>query len=97
MMHSKYFVVALLITGLAAVDTPAQSNSETEPPAWRSTLERISSGVVSIKVDSTRAFDTGWMFGSAHSTRVRRLDDVRAAKQPDLVWRGAPSRSNDAF
>ncbi|MEE8235612.1 MAG: S1C family serine protease, partial [Gammaproteobacteria bacterium] len=60
MMHSKYFVVALLITGLAAVDSPAQSNSETEPPAWRSTLERISSGVVSIKVDSTRAFDTGW-------------------------------------
>ena len=32
-----------------------------------------------------------------HSTPVRRLDDVRAAKQPDLVWRGAPSRSNDAF
>ena len=25
-----------------------------------------------------------------HSTPVRRLDDVRAAKQPDLAWRGAP-------
>ena len=32
-----------------------------------------------------------------HSTPVRRLDDVRAAKHPDLAWRGAPSRSNDAF
>ena len=25
-----------------------------------------------------------------HSTPVRRLDDVRAAKQPDLAWRGGP-------
>ena len=31
-----------------------------EEPAWTSTLERISSGVVSIRVDSTRAFDTEW-------------------------------------
>jgi len=28
--------------------------------AWTSTLDRISSGVVSIRVDSTRAFDTEW-------------------------------------
>jgi S1-C subfamily serine protease len=28
--------------------------------AWSATLERISSGVVSIRVDSTRAFDTEW-------------------------------------
>ena len=31
-----------------------------EEPAWVGTLERISSGVVSIRVDSTRAFDTEW-------------------------------------
>ncbi len=31
-----------------------------EEPAWVGTLERISSGVVSIRVDSTRAFDTDW-------------------------------------
>jgi len=31
-----------------------------EDSAWNSTLERISSGVVSIRVDSTRAFDTEW-------------------------------------
>ena len=33
---------------------------EAEEPAWLGTLERISSGVVSIRVDSTRAFDTEW-------------------------------------
>lgn len=31
-----------------------------EEPAWMSTLERISTGVVSIRVDSTRSFDTEW-------------------------------------
>jgi S1-C subfamily serine protease len=31
-----------------------------EEAAWTTTLERISSGVVSIRVDSTRAFDTEW-------------------------------------
>jgi S1-C subfamily serine protease len=31
-----------------------------ENTAWTDTLERISSGVVSIRVDSTRAFDTEW-------------------------------------
>ena len=31
-----------------------------EDRAWIDTLERISSGVVSIRVDSTRAFDTEW-------------------------------------
>ncbi|MEL7185308.1 MAG: trypsin-like peptidase domain-containing protein [Pseudomonadota bacterium] len=37
------------VTATAADDT-----------AWTETLERISSGVVSIRVDSTRAFDTEW-------------------------------------
>ena len=31
-----------------------------EEPEWTGTLERISTGVVSIRVDSTRAFDTEW-------------------------------------
>ncbi|WP_405240144.1 trypsin-like peptidase domain-containing protein [Lentisalinibacter orientalis] len=31
-----------------------------EREAWTDTLERISSGVVSIRVDATRAFDTDW-------------------------------------
>jgi S1-C subfamily serine protease len=33
---------------------------QAEEPEWVGTLERISTGVVSIRVDSTRAFDTGW-------------------------------------
>jgi S1-C subfamily serine protease len=41
--------LALALTATAAEDT-----------AWANTLERISSGVVSIRVDSTRAFDTEW-------------------------------------
>ena len=35
-------------------------SAQAEEPEWVGTLERISTGVVSIRVDSTRAFDTGW-------------------------------------
>jgi len=41
--------LAFTLTATAADDT-----------AWKETLERISSGVVSIRVDTTRAFDTEW-------------------------------------
>ena len=48
----------LTATWLAAVGmAPVTQAEETE---WASTLERISTGVVSIRVDSTRAFDTEW-------------------------------------
>jgi S1-C subfamily serine protease len=40
-----------------ALCLPAIAAEET---AWTDTLDRISSGVVSIRVDSTRAFDTEW-------------------------------------
>jgi S1-C subfamily serine protease len=36
------------------------ANGNGEIAEWHSTLERISSAVVAIKVDSTRAFDTEW-------------------------------------
>jgi S1-C subfamily serine protease len=53
MKHTRLpvFILALVLSGsaLAAEDT-----------VWNNTLERISSGVVSIRVDSTRAFDTEW-------------------------------------
>lgn len=42
----------LLLTGTAAIAA--------EESAWNATLERISSAVVSIRVDATRAFDTEW-------------------------------------
>jgi len=38
----------------------ATAGAYAEEPEWAGTLERISSGVVSIRVDSTRAFDTEW-------------------------------------
>ncbi|MDH5302791.1 MAG: trypsin-like peptidase domain-containing protein [Gammaproteobacteria bacterium] len=49
----------LLIAALAGI-VLAGTNEAAEEPAWATTLERISSGVVSIRVDSTRAFDTEW-------------------------------------
>ena len=39
-------------------ELPIAPQPISEGPAWTGTLERISSGVVSIRVDSTRAFDT---------------------------------------
>ncbi|MEE9142175.1 MAG: trypsin-like peptidase domain-containing protein [Gammaproteobacteria bacterium] len=47
-----------LIISLAAVlALPVQAAQDGD---WRATLERVSSGVVSIRVDGTRAFDTDW-------------------------------------
>lgn len=48
------FITTLVALALVAPITRA------EEPAWDSTLERIASGVVSIRIDSTRAFDTEW-------------------------------------
>ncbi|MDH3977218.1 MAG: trypsin-like peptidase domain-containing protein, partial [Gammaproteobacteria bacterium] len=45
----------LLLLLLAPVASGGESNGD-----WSPTLERISTGVVSIRVDITRAFDTGW-------------------------------------
>lgn len=47
-------LLALMATLLVAIDARG------EEPAWVGTLDRIASGVVSIRVDSTRAFDTEW-------------------------------------
>ncbi len=44
----------------AAICTCLVASAQAEVPEWVGTLERISSGVVSIRVDSTRAFDTEW-------------------------------------
>jgi len=41
----------------APVPAPGVVNS---PATWAQTLERIASGVVTIQIDSTRAFDTEW-------------------------------------
>ena len=44
---------------IAAIFFAAHAHAA-DDTAWTSTLDRISSGVVSIRVDSTRAFDTEW-------------------------------------
>ena len=46
-------------TGIAAL-VFAFASAGADEAAWTETLERISSGVVSIRVDATRAFDTEW-------------------------------------
>jgi S1-C subfamily serine protease len=51
-MKRLFVLFAGLLVPLAAIAA--------EDTAWTNTLERISSGVVSIRVDSTRAFDTEW-------------------------------------
>ena len=47
-------ILPLLLLALPAVAAAAA------PANWAQTLERIASGVVSIQIDSTRAFDTDW-------------------------------------
>jgi S1-C subfamily serine protease len=51
-MRRLFVVIAGFLLPLAA--------TAAEDTAWTDTLERISTGVVSIRVDSTRAFDTEW-------------------------------------
>lgn len=53
--RSPAAVVSILVALVAVGPVRAA-----ETDAWRATLERISSSVVSIKIDSTRAFDTEW-------------------------------------
>ena len=52
---TKVRILAAAVLLLASMAAVAAEDTE-----WTETLERISSGVVSIRVDSTRAFDTEW-------------------------------------
>src|SRR5262245_3280117 len=58
----KIALISLLFVAVAqAQDVPVlQELASPEAPEWSRTLEKISSGVVSIRVDGTRAFDTEW-------------------------------------
>ena len=53
-------LLALVAAMASASATAAADQGAAESTAWRQTLERIAPGVVAIKVDVTRAFDTGW-------------------------------------
>jgi len=52
-MHGRLIILLLSLAFAAPL-------AAAEDTAWTNTLDRISSGVVSIRVDSTRAFDTEW-------------------------------------
>ena len=49
-----------VVAGLAGVAMWVPLAAEPANPGWNQTLQRIASGVVSIRVDATRAFDTDW-------------------------------------
>jgi len=51
--------VAQVFAATTAVPVPAPG-IPSSPATWAQTLERIASGVVTIQIDSTRAFDTEW-------------------------------------
>lgn len=49
-----------ILLGIVVAAPLAVAPARAEKAEWLGTLERISSGVVSIRVDATRAFDTEW-------------------------------------
>ena len=48
----------LITTTVCAATAAFSVATAPQEPAWNQTLDQISSGVVTIQVDSTRAFDT---------------------------------------
>ncbi len=55
------FFAAPAFTAPTAPSTPTKAPGIPNTPAnWAQTLERIATGVVTIQIDSTRAFDTEW-------------------------------------
>ena len=65
-MISKPLVLSLLVLPMTcafaakAPSTPGIPGASAPPANWTQTLERIATGVVSIQIDATRAFDTEW-------------------------------------
>jgi S1-C subfamily serine protease len=63
-MPRNAFLLSVLLLSVtrvfaAAIPVPAPG-IPSSPANWAQTLERIASGVVTIQIDSTRAFDTEW-------------------------------------
>ncbi|MFS8609249.1 MAG: trypsin-like peptidase domain-containing protein, partial [Gammaproteobacteria bacterium] len=67
-MHRLLLIVlAFVVTNTLAaeqVSAPVVSVPEVEDSRWTRTIERVASGVVTIQVDLTRAFDTEWNMSS---------------------------------
>ncbi len=62
LLFSLFLLCATRVLGAAAPIMPAAivADSPAATANWAQTLERIASGVVTIQIDSTRAFDTEW-------------------------------------
>ncbi len=62
LLLSLFLLCATRVLGAADPITPVAIVPDTPAAAanWAQTLERIASGVVTIQIDSTRAFDTEW-------------------------------------
>src|ERR1700692_3733582 len=56
---TRVFAAAVPVPPSVAAQVPAPGIPNS-PANWAQTLERIASGVVTIQIDSTRAFDTEW-------------------------------------
>ncbi|MGA2191197.1 MAG: trypsin-like peptidase domain-containing protein [Steroidobacteraceae bacterium] len=59
MSRSSLILSLILVFSAQAAGASAPKTPST-PANWAQTLERIASGVVTIQIDSTRAFDTEW-------------------------------------
>src|SRR3977135_879037 len=58
--HFRLFVTVFACLWTANSFAALEPQKPGSPATWAQTLERIASGVVTIQIDSTRAFDTEW-------------------------------------
>lgn len=58
---------------------PTETESKETLDAFIETLEQI---------DAEAAADSDFLHGAPYNTPVSRLDEARAARQPQLRWRG---------
>jgi pro-apoptotic serine protease NMA111 len=63
-MNKSLSALPLFVLLLAAGAARPQDIPASEPPQWSRTIERVATGIVSIRVDGTRAFDTEWNVSS---------------------------------
>ena len=58
-MRTRAFLIQMMAAFLCAGVASAQDSDQ-----WKNTLGKVSSGIVSIRIDGTRAFDTEWNMSS---------------------------------
>ena len=76
-------ILLLTLLGLSVAGQAAEG----QQLRWSKTLERIASGVVSIRVDGTRAFDTEWNQSTQATGFVVELGIPSRAHAPGWIMR----------